>query len=194
VTQKTTLQLRRGFDCLRERHLRSLMLQLAFSNLQQRQRNVCLSVYPIYTWHDDSEHPAVNVQQTSSCSWNPKQMKKQIMTLRKQKHKKLQELWRNSSDPLSFVSYYNRGEERERERAREREREKRRKRERRGRRKRLRCKKTTQTARGEQVTATVTARLTATEARWKLMCSAKQCFFWGQFCVIAKVAMIQRKI
>jgi hypothetical protein len=113
--------------------------------------SICLSVYPICTWHDDSQHPAANVQQTSSCSWNPQQMKKQIMTLRKQKHKKLQKLWRNSSDPLSFVGYFYRGEERERERAREREREKRRKRERRGGNKRSRCKKTTQTARGEQV-------------------------------------------
>jgi hypothetical protein len=47
---------------------------------------------------------------------------------------KLQKLWRNSSDPLSFVGYYDRGR-RESERAREREREKRRKRERRARRK-----------------------------------------------------------
>ncbi len=52
---------------------------------------------------------------------------------------------------MSFVGYFNRGEERERESAREREREKRRKRERSGGSKRSRCKKTTQTARGEQV-------------------------------------------
>ncbi len=59
--------------------------------------------------------------------------------------KKLQKLWRNLSDPLSFVGYYDHGR-RESEKARERQREKRRKRERRARRKRFHCKKTTQTA------------------------------------------------
>ncbi len=58
---------------------------------------------------------------------------------------KLQKLWRNSSDPLSFIGYYDRGR-RESERVREREREKKRKRERRIRRKRLHCKESTQTA------------------------------------------------
>ncbi len=58
---------------------------------------------------------------------------------------KLQKLWRNSSDPLSFVGYYDRGR-RESKRVREREREKRHKRERRARRKHLHCKKITQTA------------------------------------------------
>jgi hypothetical protein len=46
------------------------------------------------------------------------------------KKQKLQKLWRNSSDPLSFVGYYDRGR-RESKRAHEREREKRHKRERR---------------------------------------------------------------
>jgi hypothetical protein len=61
------------------------------------------------------------------------------------KKQKLQKLWKNSLDPLSFVGYYDRGR-RESERGREREKEKRRKRERRARKKRLHCKKTTQTA------------------------------------------------
>jgi len=61
------------------------------------------------------------------------------------KKQKLQKLWRNLSNPLSFVGYYDRGRIKS-ERAREREREKRCKWERRARRKRLHCKKTTQTA------------------------------------------------
>ncbi len=38
---------------------------------------VCLSVYLIYTWHDDSEHQAANVQQT-----NPQQKTKTTKTLK----------------------------------------------------------------------------------------------------------------
>jgi hypothetical protein len=34
------------------------------------------------TWHDDSEHPAANVQQTYSCSWNPQQKTKTTKTLK----------------------------------------------------------------------------------------------------------------
>jgi len=71
---------------------------------------------------------------------------KQTLALRTcNKKQKLQKLWRNSLDSLSFVGYYDRGR-RESERAREREKEKRRKRKRRARRKHLHCKKTTQTA------------------------------------------------
>jgi len=127
------LQYKKQHRNWREDYLRSLMLRLAFSNLQQHQSLfVCLCTRFI---------PDMMI-----LSIRRQMCDKQTPTLGTRNRKqKLQKLWRNSSDPLSFVGYYDCGR-RESERAHKREREKRRKRERRARKKCLHCKKTTQTA------------------------------------------------